>query len=62
MQSIKYAAEIIFIWVLFYWRRFDEQQAHGPHFLTWVNNYKSLSLHFSLLVAMFSSNLSFWLP
>ena len=53
MQSIKYAAKIVFIWVLFYWRSFPEQQAHGSHLLTWVNSYKSLSKHFSLLVAMF---------
>ena len=30
-----------------------EEQAHEPHLLTWVNSYKSLSMHFSLLVAMF---------
>ena len=71
MQSIKYAAKLVLIWVLFYWRSFDEQEAHGPHFLTWVNSYKSLSMHFSLLVAMFlqiyylgyhnnQSNSAFW--
>ena len=53
MQSIKYAAKIVCIWVLFYWRGFEEQQAHGPHLLTWVNRYKSLSMHFSLLLVMF---------
>ena len=36
MQSIKYAAKIVFIWVLFYLRSFEEQQAYGPHLLTWV--------------------------
>ena len=71
MQSIKYAAKLVLIWVLFYWRSFDEQETHGPHFLTWVNSYKSLSMHFSLLVAMFlqiyyfgchnnQSNSAFW--
>ena len=53
MQNIKYAAKIVLIWVFFYWRNFDEQETHGPHLLTWVNSYKSLSMHFSLLVAMF---------
>ena len=53
MQSIKYAAKIVSIWVLFYWRSFEEQQAHGPLSLTWVNHYKSLSMHFSLFVVMF---------
>ena len=46
MQSIKYAAKVVFIWVLFYWRNFDEQQAHVSHLLTWVNSYKSLSMNF----------------
>ena len=66
-----YAAKIVLIWVWFYWRSFDEQAAHGPHLLTWVNSYKSLSMHFSLLVAMFlpiypfdchsnQSNSAFW--
>ena len=59
MQGIKYAAKIIFIWVLFYWRSFDEQQAHGPHLLTWVNSYKILSMRFSLLVAMVLPNYPF---
>ena len=59
MQSIKYAAKIVFIWLLFYWRSFEEQQAHGPHLLTWVNSYKSLSMHFSLLVVMFLPNYPF---
>ena len=59
MQSIKYAAKIVFIWVLFYWRSFEEQQAHGPHLLTWVSSYKSLSMHFSLLVVMFLPNYPF---
>ena len=36
MQSIKYAAKIVFIWVLFYWRRFEEQQARGPHLLKYA--------------------------
>ena len=41
MQNIKYAAKIFFIWVLFYWGSFDEQQqAHGPYLLTRVNGYK----------------------
>ena len=71
MQSIKYAAKIVLIWVLFYWRSFDEQEAHRPHLLTWVNSYKSLIMHFSLLVALFlpvypfgrhnnQSNSAFW--
>ena len=59
MQRIKYAAKIIFIWVLFYWRSFEEQQVHGPHLLTWVNSYKSLSMLFSLLVVMFLPNYPF---
>ena len=33
MQSIKYPAKIVLIWVLFYWRRFEEQETHGPHLL-----------------------------
>ena len=37
-QSIKYAAKPVLIWVLFYWRSFDEQEAHRPHLLTWVNS------------------------
>ena len=53
MQRIKYAAKIVFIWVLFYWRSFEEQQAHGPHLLTWVISYKSWSMQFSLLIVMF---------
>ena len=61
MQSIKYAAKIVFIWVLFYWS-FEEQQARGSHLLTWVNSYKSLSMHLSLLVVMFFAKLSFRLP
>ena len=56
MQSIQYTAKIVFIWVLFYRRSFEEQQAHWPHLLTWVNRYKSLSMHFSLLVVMFLPN------
>ena len=28
-------------------------KTHGPHLLTSVNSYKSLSMHFSRLVAMF---------
>ena len=36
-----------------YCRGFDNQEAHVPHLLTWVNSYKSLSVLFSLLVAMF---------
>ena len=59
MQSIKYATKIVFIWVWFYWRSFEEQQAHRPHLLTWVNNNKSLSMHFSLLVVMFVPNYPF---
>ena len=42
MQSIKYAAKIIFIWALFYWRSFEKQQAHGLHLFTWVNSHKSI--------------------
>ena len=53
MQSIKYAAKIVFIWVLFYWRSFEEQQAHGPHLLIW------LSMRFSLLVVMLLPNYPF---
>ena len=34
MQNIIYTAKIVFIRVLFYWRSFDDKQAHGPHFLT----------------------------
>ena len=52
-------SKIVFIWLLFYWRSFEEQQAHGPHLLTWVNSYKSLSMHFSLLVVMFLPNYPF---
>ena len=48
-----------FICVLFYWRSFDEQQAHGPHLLTKVNSYKSLSMHFSHLVVTFLPNYPF---
>ena len=59
MHTIKYATKIVFIWVLFYWRNFEEQQAHGPHLLTWVNSYKSLSMRFSLLVVMFLPNYPF---
>ena len=29
MQSINYAAKIVFIWVLFYWRSLEEQQPMG---------------------------------
>ena len=71
MQSIKYTAEIVLISVLLYWGSFDEQEAHGPHLLTWVTSYRSLSMHFSLLVSMFlpiypfdchgnQSNSAFW--
>ena len=42
IQSIKYAANIVLIWVLFYWRRFDVQQAHGTHMLTWGNHKRFL--------------------
>ena len=59
MQSINYAAKIVFIWVLFYWRSFEEQQAHGPHLLTWVNSYKRLIMQLSLLVVMFLPNYHF---
>ena len=34
MHSIKYASKIVYISVLFYWRNFEEQQAHGPNLLT----------------------------
>ena len=59
MQSIQYATKILLIWYLFYWRSFDEQEAHGPHLPIWVNSYKNLSMHFSLLVAMFLPIYSF---
>ena len=59
MPRIKYATKIVFIWVLVYLRRFEEQKAHGPHLLTWVNSYKSLSMHFSLLVVMYLPNCHF---
>ena len=62
MQSIKYTTKIVFIWVLFYLRSFEEQQDHRPHLLTWVNSYKSLNMYFSLLVVMFFAKLSFRLP
>ena len=58
-QSIKYAAKIVFIWVWFYWWSFEEQQAHGPHLLTWVNSYKSLSMHFNRLDVIFMPNYPF---
>ena len=42
-------------------------EAHGPQWLTWVNNFKSLIQHFSLSVAMetnkneeFTQNLNSW--
>ena len=68
MQSIKYAAKIVLIWVLFYRRSFDEQVPWS----TFAHlSYKSLSVHFSLLVVMFlpiytfgchsnQSNSAFW--
>ena len=63
--------KIVLIWVLFYWRSFDERGAHGPHLLSWINSYESLIMHFSLLVIMFlpiyhfgcqsnQSNVAFW--
>ena len=35
----------------FTWK--NNKKHRGPHLLTWVNRYISLSMHFSLLVAMF---------
>ena len=52
MQSIKYPSKIIFIWVLFYWRIFEEKQAHRLHLLTWENSYNSLSMQIILSVAI----------
>ena len=53
MQSIKYAAKIVFHMSNVLLEKFWETAGHGPHLLTWVNSYKSLSMHFSLLVVMF---------
>ena len=57
IQNIKYAANFFFFftWVLFYWRRFDEQQAYGPLLLTWANSYKTLSTvkHFIYACSLF---------